>query len=132
MSYLNSSCESWKAVEKYLQNSKGKIIFSLEFCSQMYYQLSVKVELSIFPDMQNSKFYLFCTFSPEARGMCTVPKREREREEKLSVKDMEFSKRGGWKKSLRAWVIGDGKYQSLEDNQFRLKQEKEGSGEKQN
>ena len=45
---------------------------------------------------------------------------------------MEFSKKGGWKKSLKAWVIGDGKYQSLEDNQFRLKQEKEGSGEKQN
>lgn len=79
MSYLNSSCESWKAVEQYLQNSKGKMIFSLEFCSQMYYQLSVKVELSIFPDMQDSKFYLFCTFSPEARGMCPVPKRERER-----------------------------------------------------
>lgn len=48
------------------------------------------------------------------------------------MKDMEFSKRGGWKKSLRAWVIGDGKHQGLEDNQFRLKQEKEGSGEKQN
>ena len=58
--------------------------------------------------------------------------REREREEKLRMKDIEFSKRGGWKKSLRAWVIGDGKHQGLEDNQFRLKQEKEGSGEKQN
>ena len=48
------------------------------------------------------------------------------------MKDIEFSKRGGWKKSLRAWVIGDCKHQGLEDNQFRLKQEKEGSGEKQN
>ena len=87
------------------------------------------------PDMQDSKTDLFCTFSPEARGMCMVPKRERERERergKLRMKDIEFSKRGGWKKSLRAWVIGDGKHQGLEDNQFRLKQEKEGSGEKQN
>ena len=32
------------------------------------------------PDMQDSKTDLFCTFSPEARGMCMVPKRERERE----------------------------------------------------
>lgn len=81
------------------------------------------------PDMQDSKIDLFCTFSPEARGMCTVPKRERGKTEN---ERMEFSKRGGWKKSLRAWVIGDSKHQGLEDNQFRLKQEKEGSGEKQN
>lgn len=71
------------------------------------------------PDMQDSKIDLFCTFySPEARGMCTVPKEK----EKLRMKDMEFSKE--MEESLRAWVIGDSKHQGLEDNQFRLKQEK--------
>lgn len=32
------------------------MIFSLEFCPQTYYQLSVKVELGIFPDMQAQNF----------------------------------------------------------------------------
>lgn len=76
--------------------------------------------------MQDSKTYLFCTFSHETSGMCTVPK-ERERE-----RDMEFSKRRELKISLKAGVIGDSKLQGLESNQFRLKQEKEGSREKQN
>lgn len=102
------------------------MIFILEFCSQMYYQLSVKVELSIFPDMQDSKIYLFCTFSPEARA------KKREKERKNWEQKTEFSKRGEWKISLRAWVIGDGKHQGLGNNQFRRKREKEGSGGTQN
>lgn len=100
------------------------MIFSLEFCSQMYYQFQTcktqKLTYSV-PSLLKQEECVRCQ-----------KEREREREEKLRMKDMEFSKRGGWKKSLRAWVIGDGKHQGLEDNQFRLKQEKEGSGEKQN
>ena len=100
------------------------MIFSLEFCSQMYYQFQTcktqKLTYSV-PSLLKQEECVWCQ-----------KEREREREEKLRMKDIEFSKRGGWKKSLRAWVIGDCKHQGLEDNQFRLKQEKEGSGEKQN
>lgn len=82
------------------------MIFSLEFCPQTYYQLSVKVELGIFPDMQAQNLTSSASFLMKQMEDGLYQHWRKPREE-----DMEFSKRRDRRISFRTKVT-DGKLAS--------------------
>lgn len=76
------------------------MIFSLEACPQTYYQLSVKVELGIFPDMQAPNFTSSAPFLMKQMEDGLYQNWRKQRED-----DTEFSKRRDRKISFRTKVI---------------------------